>query len=762
MEWYQVYEIQRQRSDRTSFINPGMNGNALGATRSPPGHGGPDAAMDHTDIVSLRLKLDPTRKVTSKYRWTGIRLGKGGYASVYEVHERSTGARRACKIISKKRVEDLELLERELQVLISLDHPNVIRMLSWYESDNNLYVIMELCEGGELFDVIDKREELYSGSIIRQIFLGVAYLHQVGIVHRDLKLENCLFKTKDMRSCVKLIDFGLAGLKPMYHDKPWLKDVLGTALYMAPEVISDNTYYDEKCDSWSVGIIMYIMLTGQHPFWTPKSLSDENELFERVKTMEPDLSKIPSKAAAELVGLLLQKDPTKRPSAREALNHPWLRQHEFYPAYQQRQLLHNLRSFGNFRRLERAVLTVIAFNTSSREMEQMRETFITLDKDNSGGLSPQEIVSGLRRLDIEIPDDIDQILESVDADQSGEVDYTEFVAAVMDRNNVMQKEAVDAAFNWFDQDSNGKISRAELEEVVGDEEANWAIERFAKLPLSRPWLDRDDFVRVVQAIAMIKDESSSSGSEVSEGEISSAPEYLPACDDDDEGQHRHRQDSRGSLGGRRKRIKRRCRKRCQSWCGLTLVTQSEPSSPHALAEAATDDALKRLQEGRPGTPAVPSLTRRIGLDFRKSDDRLGPLNEDAGNEKADFTRGEGEASSSVAPPYANRQSPPFNAFPKRSTFQRSPSKEPELSGESMPSAANTDAKRRQAGPLMNPLRTGQYLLPPADNKVERQRTNSSSDPSSSSELWESLESLPKLQIPSSLPPPIDPSKPDQR
>ncbi|KAF4742842.1 Serine/threonine-protein kinase 33, partial [Perkinsus olseni] len=148
----------------------------------------------------------------------------------YEVHERSTGARRACKIISKKRVEDLELLERELQVLISLDHPNVIRMLSWYESDNNLYVIMELCEGGELFDVIDKREELYSdhliGSIIRQIFLGVAYLHQVGIVHRDLKLENCLFKTKDMRSCVKLIDFGLAGLKPMYHDKPWLKDVL--------------------------------------------------------------------------------------------------------------------------------------------------------------------------------------------------------------------------------------------------------------------------------------------------------------------------------------------------------------------------------------------------------------------------------------------------------------------------------------------------------------------------------------------------------
>ncbi|KAF4685517.1 hypothetical protein FOZ60_006504 [Perkinsus olseni] len=620
---------------RDQVIGEGVGGEA-GATRSPPGHGGPDTAMDHTDIVSLRLKLDPTRKVTSKYRWTGIRLGKGGYASVYEVHERSTGARRACKIISKKRVEDLELLERELQVLISLDHPNVIRMLSWYESDNNLYVIMELCEGGELFDVIDKREELYSG----------------------------------------------------------------TALYMAPEVISDNTYYDEKCDSWSVGIIMYIMLTGQHPFWTPKSLSDENELFERVKTMEPDLSKIPSKAAAELVGLLLQKDPTKRPSAREALNHPWLRQHEFYPAYQQRQLLHNLRSFGNFRRLERAVLTVIAFNTSSREMEQMRETFITLDKDNSGGLSPQEIVSGLRRLDIEIPDDIDQILESVDADQSGEVDYTEFVAAVMDRNNVMQKEAVDAAFNWFDQDSNGKISRAELEEVVGDEEANWAIERFAKLPLSRPWLDRDDFVRVVQAES--------------------------------------------------------------SFSGLTLVTQSEPSSPHALAEAATDDALKRLQEGRPGTPAVPSLTRRIGLDFRKGDDRLGPLNEDAGNEKADFTKREGETTSSVAPPYADRQSPPFNAFPRRSTFQRSPSKEAELSGESMPSAANTDTKRRQAGPLVNPLRTGQYLLPPADYKVERQRTNSSSDPSSSSELWESLESLPKLQIPSSLPPPIDPSKPDQR
>ncbi|KAF4659312.1 hypothetical protein FOL47_007625 [Perkinsus chesapeaki] len=625
-------------------MHSGINGQNLGAQRSPPG---PEpAAMDHTDIVSLRLKLDPTRKVTSKYRWTGIRLGKGGYASVYEVRERSTGARRACKIISKKRVEDLELLERELQVLISLDHPNVIRMLSWYESENNLYVIMELCEGGELFDVIDKREELYSGkngifndhligSIIRQIFLGVAYLHQVGIVHRDLKLENCLFKTKDMRSCVKLIDFGLAGLKPMYHDKPWLKDVLGTALYMAPEVISDNTYYDEKCDSWSVGIIMYIMLTGQHPFWTPKSLSDETELFDRVKTMEPDLSKIPSKAAAELVGLLLQKDPTKRPSAREALNHPWLRQHEFYPAFQQRQLLHNLRSFGNFRRLERAVLTVIAFNTSSREMEQMRETFTTLDKDNSGGLSPQEIVSGLKRLDIEIPEDIDQILDSIDADQSGEVDYTEFVAAVMDRNNVMQKEAVDAAFNWFDQDSNGKISRAELEEVVGDEEANWAIERFAKLPLSRPWLDRDDFVRVVQAIAMIKDESSSSDSESSDGEVSSAPECLPACNED--GQRRHRQDSRGSLASRRRRFKRRCRKRCQSWCGPSLITQSEPTSPSScgLALSCNEDLLSKLQVERPGTPAVPSLARRTNFGFNGKGNlnTLATLSEDS--EKVD-------------------------------------------------------------------------------------------------------------------------------
>jgi len=240
---------------------------------------------------------------------------------------------RALKTILKSKVDDPNTLRDEINILLTLDHPNIIKLYEVYEDDEHVYLVTELCTGGELYDrVVQKMRnqqgtftEIDAARILRSIIDGIAYCHTKGIVHRDLKPENFLFQNTTDTSTIKIIDFGLAGRfekTDHHHHNPLLHEEVGTIYYVAPEVLSGK--YSEKCDLWSIGVTAYVLLCGFAPF-NAGSEADTYLLVEKgiVQYPSPAWDKV-SKEALQFVQALLQINVEQRLSAQQALEHPWL------------------------------------------------------------------------------------------------------------------------------------------------------------------------------------------------------------------------------------------------------------------------------------------------------------------------------------------------------------------------------------------------------------------------------------------------------
>ena len=202
-------------------------------------------------------------------------LGKGGYGKVYEVKNKKSGDIRACKHLSKLSLKNLEKFEREINILINTDHPNIIKIFEVYESQRSLYIVMEECKGGEIFDRIIEHIEskkMYSekdaADMFGQVMSAIAYCHNNGICHRDLKPENLLYLNKgpEKNNPIKVIDFGLS----QFISDQKLTTKVGTAYYVSPEILKGD--YTEKCDIWSAGVILYIFLSGDPPFNGPNEI----------------------------------------------------------------------------------------------------------------------------------------------------------------------------------------------------------------------------------------------------------------------------------------------------------------------------------------------------------------------------------------------------------------------------------------------------------------------------------------------------------
>lgn len=205
-------------------------------------------------------------------------LGQGGFGKVLKCKHRTSGELRAVKMISKEHISQQEAirLRYEIDILKNLSHPNILRLFEVFEEKQYIFLVTECCEGGELFDEIISRgkfEEKDAANIIKQLLSAIAYCHDQHVCHRDLKPENILIDNKD-NNTIKLIDFGTSQL---FQQGESMQLVLGTAYYIAPEVLRGN--YDEKCDIWSIGVILYILLSGMPPF---PGQTDE-EIMELVK-----------------------------------------------------------------------------------------------------------------------------------------------------------------------------------------------------------------------------------------------------------------------------------------------------------------------------------------------------------------------------------------------------------------------------------------------------------------------------------------------
>lgn len=396
-------------------------------------------------------------------------IGTGAFASVIKATTKDTHQVRAVKILRKEKISDKEKFKAEIEILKKLDHPNVLKLFETFEDKRNVYLVTEICKGGEVFDRIIAKGR-FTESEARKVFLdmvhAINYCHLNGICHRDLKPENFLYLDVDENSHIKLIDFGLAREFKPEQDKVVMTSRVGTSYYISPEVLAGA--YDQSCDLWSLGVILYIMLSGYPPF----NGSTDMKIIEKVKKCAYNFDgpewKAVSESATDLIKHLLCK-PADRLKASDVLQHAWMLQEhskEEEPLNLNYQLLKN---FTNAERLKKAALTVIASKMSEDEIKELSEQFTKLDKNGDGVLTFEEMQAGLHEIGDKFQGELGQIFESIDTDKNGTINYTEFVAAAMEKSMYLKEDKLLDAFKMFDKDRNGKITADELKDILGSD-----------------------------------------------------------------------------------------------------------------------------------------------------------------------------------------------------------------------------------------------------------------------------------------------------
>jgi calcium-dependent protein kinase len=357
----------------------------------------------------------------------------------------------------------------EVEILKKLIHPNIMQIFEFYEDKKNFYIITEFCEGGELFDkVVEKGSfsENEAAWVMKQLISAINYIHTNNIVHRDLKPENILLDTKK-NNIIKIIDWGTA----RYFEKnKKMNKISGTPYYIAPEVLFEK--YDEKCDVWSCGVIMYILLCGYPPF----NGESDNEILSKIKTGKftfPDEEwESISYDAKDLIKCMLEFDPKKRASASSCLNHIWLTDHnkKSVDVTLTKKALTNMKKFHAERKLQQAALTYIVNHLMSKEdKNEMLEIFQSFDKNGDGVLSKEEIFEGYKNIlgEVEATKEVERIMKEADLDKSGSIDYNEFLIACSNRQKLLNKDKLEATFKMFDKDGNGSVSGQEIKDVLG-------------------------------------------------------------------------------------------------------------------------------------------------------------------------------------------------------------------------------------------------------------------------------------------------------
>ncbi|KAA3488974.1 calcium-dependent protein kinase 29-like isoform X1 [Gossypium australe] len=416
------------------------------------------------------ILLKPYVDITSLYDLRK-ELGRGQFGITYLCIEKATKREYACKSISRRKLttdKDVDDVRREISILQHLTgQPNIVEFKGAYEDARNLHLVMELCSGGELFDRITAKRsysERQASSICRQIMNVVHACHFMGVMHRDLKPENFLMVSKDEDSQIKATDFGLS---VFIEEGRMYKDLVGSPYYVAPEVLQRK--YGKEIDVWSAGVILYILLSGVPPFWG----ETDKEIFKAVSEGNLDLKSQPwptiSEGAKDLIRKMLARDPKKRITAAQALEHPWMKEGgEASDKPIDSAVLSRLKQFRVMNKLKKLALKVIAENLSSEEENKgLQQMFNNIDTDGSGAITLEELRDGLARLGSKLTEpEIKQLMDAADVDKSGTIDYIEFVTATMHRHRLDREDNIRKAFNFFDKDSNGFITRDELRQAM--------------------------------------------------------------------------------------------------------------------------------------------------------------------------------------------------------------------------------------------------------------------------------------------------------
>ena len=394
-------------------------------------------------------------------------LGSGSYGTVYLAKNILKENLVAIKVIEKvpsNIIDDMEI-KNEINILKSLSHPNIVKIYEFFDTAVDYYIVTEYCKKGELFEYINnKYSERQLAVLFYQVFSGLCYLHEKKILHRDLKLENLMISEieKDINTgeeyfWMKIIDFGTAKI---FERKKKEKEIIGSSYYIAPEVLKKN--YNEKCDTWSVGVILYMTLTGVPPFdgETDEDIIHRIKIGKYSKTNKRFLEHSPE--VIDLVNSLLERNIDKRLSAKQALEHQWFKKfcgRNLFCNFNKEEIMpyiDNLFQYKYNSKLQELVIAFLVHNLSlTDETLIILKMFRFFNKAGDCKLTKSEFTLGLYgyKNKEEVDEMADIIFQRLDGDNNGYIEYEEFLRACVDKTKLMTKENLKYAFKFLDHDN---------------------------------------------------------------------------------------------------------------------------------------------------------------------------------------------------------------------------------------------------------------------------------------------------------------------
>ena len=420
-------------------------------------------SSSHRNSSILFEKFSKQTDYKKKYEYIQM-LGSGSFGKVrLYIDKECKSLRYAIKTLKKDFLNKhmIDSIEREVDILRSLDHPNIVKYFETYEDDHFIHIVMEYIPGDNLFKVITNKKyfkftEKEICQIMTCLLKAVLFLHHNNIVHRDIKPENILFSVPRDFNALKLIDFGLSIQKNAKNDNRRV----GTPYYMSPEMIHGNFVYES--DMWSIGVILFVMVTGKQPF----RARDKEGVFEKILNAKYDKKSLEkSKCSNELKDLIkktLVKDYKKRISVESALSHKWFSLFENNVNNFQiidQDILDSLQNFQYTNILQKETFYYLAKLSNDKEILKLKKAFEIIDKDNSGEIEYEEIPKIFEDLGIQASEqELKNIFKSLDFHCDGKVNYSEFLAGTLSSLKIFKDDKLLSAFKYFDVNDEGQIT----------------------------------------------------------------------------------------------------------------------------------------------------------------------------------------------------------------------------------------------------------------------------------------------------------------
>lgn len=450
----------------------------LGSTRYFDTYGIKSEKLDISDnsiSISNRLLINEINQSPEKKYKMLHNIGNGSYGDVFLAYNIYTKEKVAIKKIYKT-TEDLlsdGKITDEIKILKSLNHPDIVKIIEFYSTDEAYYIVNEYCSGGELFHkAVKGMSETQISVVFKQILSGLSYLHSKNIVHRDLKLENILIsdkeyveKTKEEYYDIKIIDFGNARI---FDNNKTNKSIVGSSYYIAPEVFKRSS--SKESDLWSAGVILYMLIVGSPPF----DGKNEKKIIGSIKTgiynkNNPKWINASSEVK-DLISKLLVYEPKKRLSANDALLHPWFKitnSDILYYNIPKNDILfciHNLLSYNITSQFKELVLAYIIHNIpKQKDIKTAIKLFKLVNTKGDGRLQKDELKKTLLNfVSKEYLQNFNEIFKILDGDNKGYIEYDEFLRAALDKKKILTEDNIKFAFSFFDKENLGYITKEQM------------------------------------------------------------------------------------------------------------------------------------------------------------------------------------------------------------------------------------------------------------------------------------------------------------